>query len=233
MQSQTAIISGGRGDIGRAIEKELSSRGTHVEVGDIFPPDTEQANYCQVDITDPEAVRTWVHDVHPNIVIANAGIVIREPLQTLSAEDWNRQLAVNLNGAFYLANEAARLLVQEKREGRIVFLGSWVADRVNSNIPAYCVSKAAVRMLMKSMAAAYAKNGILVNEIAAGYVDAGLTGQHLQETPGRRQELEARIPVGSLISAEEVAKQVAVLCDPENRQLTGSTLLLDGGVSLT
>ena len=82
------------------------------------------------------------------------------------------------------------------------------------------------------MALDLAPNNILVNEVAPGYVDAGLSGQIFKQEPKIREQAEQRIPTGKLISADEVAIQVLHLCDPANRHMTGSTLLMDGGLSL-
>ena len=73
---------------------------------------------------------------------------------------------------------------------------------------------------------------ILVNEVAPGYVDAGLTGKMFNANPATRPAAQARVPINALTSAEEVARNVAFLCDPGNRQMTGTTLLMDGGLSL-
>jgi glucose 1-dehydrogenase len=146
----------------------------------------------------------------------------------LEPQDWRRDLAVNLDGALYVAMYAARALVAVRRTGRIVFVGSWAATQVHPAIPAYCVSKAAVRMLMRCMATEYAPYGILVNEVAPGYVNSGLGAVGVEE----EQILSRQIPVGKLASAQDVALQVAWLCDPGNEHVTGTTVLMDGGLSL-
>ena len=82
------------------------------------------------------------------------------------------------------------------------------------------------------MALALAPHDILVNEIAPGYVDAGLSGRYMEANPEMVRTLTDRVPAKRLMSAEEVAKQIVFLCHPDNRQMTGSTLLMDGGLSL-
>ena len=82
------------------------------------------------------------------------------------------------------------------------------------------------------MALEYAPHGILVNEVAPGIVDAGLSGRIFDEYPERKKIAIAKVPTGELIQADEVALHIAHLCDPRNRSMTGSTLLCDGGVSL-
>ena len=86
--------------------------------------------------------------------------------------------------------------------GWVVFIGSWAAHAVHTNIPAYCVSKAGIRMLCKCMALELAPHQILVNEIAPGFVDAGLTGRNFEKNPGTREKAEQRVPIHKLISAK-------------------------------
>ena len=249
LRGQVALISGGLGDIGRAIAVELARRGADVAVGDLLEAVAAEpllkeitglnrrGRYDRVDVTDPDAVTAWVASVEAELglatlVIPNAAIVQLVSFGELTADQWQRELAVNLNGAFYLAHAATARMVHHKKSGRVVFLGSWAAHSVHTHIPAYCVSKAGLRMLCQCMAAELAAHDILVNEVAPGWVDAGLTGQLFDKEPARRKSAVDVIPVGRLIEADEVAAQVAHLCEPTNRHMTGSTLLMDGGLSL-
>src|SRR5207248_5748400 len=117
-----------------------------------------------------------------------------KPICSITPEEWDRELRVNLNGAFYLARECARRLVELGRPGRIVFVGSWAAHAVHTDLPAYCVAKAGLRMLSKCMALELAPKGILVNEVAPGFVDAGLSGRIFVEKPERREASLRLVP---------------------------------------
>lgn len=131
-----------------------------------------------------------------------------------------------------MAQTAALRMIGKGLPGHIVFVGSWVAERPMPRIVSYSVSKAGIRMLMKCMALELAPYGILVNEVAAGYVDAGLTGQTFQADPARRERLMQQTPVHKIIQPEEIAWLVAQLCDPRNQNTTGTALLVDGGLSM-
>ncbi len=246
---QTAIISGGLGDIGSAIALEFAKQGADVAVGDVLAEkhsyklsaEIEQLgrhfHYMQVDVSDSDAVENWVDRVDkaltiPSLIIPNAAIVTLSDIRHITPSEWSRELRINLDGAFFLAQSAAKRLIEREHPGRIVFVGSWAAHAPHSHIPAYCTSKAGLRMLCKCMALELARYNILVNEIAPGYVDAGLTGKIFDENPGSRETSQKRVPVNSLITAAEVAQQAAHLCQPDNRHMTGSTLLMDGGLSL-
>jgi NAD(P)-dependent dehydrogenase (short-subunit alcohol dehydrogenase family) len=248
---QVAIVTGGLGDIGRAIALELARHGADVAVSDIRAPgDAEsflrtvreigvRCEYHSVDVRDADAVSGWVETVErelgatPQLVIVNAATVTPANLRKITPQQWAAELRVNLDGAFYTAHAAALRLVAAKKPGRIVFLGSVAAHIPNVNIPAYCAAKAAIRHLCKVMALEFAGDGILVNEVAPGNVDAGLSAKIWDQTPGSRERAAQTAPLRLLITPQEVARQVVWLCDPENRQMTGSTIVMDGGLSLT
>jgi glucose 1-dehydrogenase len=249
LKNQIALISGGLGDIGRAIAHELASCGADIAIGDIkeeheaapFVASLQtlgrKVEYTKVDVSDPKSVDDWISTTAdvlgvPTLVIPNAAVVKISNIRQISVEDWNQQLSVNLNGCFYMSWAAANKLVEMNMKGRIIYIGSWAANRVHKDIPAYCVGKAGLRMLCQCMAAEYARNGIMVNEIALGIINAGLSGEILKDKPELKESIRSRIPVHEFIEPVEVAKQVLVLCDPNNNHMTGSTLLMDGGLSL-
>lgn len=246
---RTAVISGGLGDIGRAIARALAERGASVSLGDLQPESeaTEflqslqmcgvNAIYYTVDASKAEQVRNWIDDCEkrigaPDIIIANAATVTLATLQELTMEQWDAELRVNLNGPFYLGKIAAGKLIAGKRQGHMVVIGSWAAHVVHAHIPAYSVSKAGLRMLAQCLALELAPHGILVNEIAPGYVDAGLSAKIWATNPELREQAASKVPVRQLISPDEVAAEVVHLCRRENRHITGTTLLMDGGLSL-
>lgn len=113
-----------------------------------------------------------------------------------------------------------------------MFLGSWAAHAVHENLPAYSVSKAAVRMLCQTMALEYAAQGIRVNEIAPGYVNAGLSKVVWSKDPRLQTEAAAVVPLGTILESEEIADQVLWMCSSACRQMTGASIVLDGGLSL-
>jgi NAD(P)-dependent dehydrogenase (short-subunit alcohol dehydrogenase family) len=248
-KNETAIISGGLGDIGRAIALEFAKHGANIALCDMHTPMyaqdflTElkqykvQSEYCQVDVADAVAIKNWVTKVEnevgiPSIIVANAATVTFAGINEITSEQWFRELRVNLDGAFHLTQSATARLIFHGHPGRVVFIGSWAAHSVHTRIPAYCVSKAGLRMLCKCMALELAPHNILVNEIAPGYVDAGLSGRSFEKDPEMKKAALQQVPIKKLISAIEVAHQVVLLCHPLNQQMTGSTVLMDGGLSL-
>jgi glucose 1-dehydrogenase len=250
LSGQVAIISGGLGDIGRAIALELARRGAAIALGDLheqasgpaeFLTALHHANvpvrYDHVDVADAQAVGEWFATVEadlgvPTLIVPNAARVTLADCRAIEPEQWSAELRVNLDGAFYVAQAGAKRLLAASKPGRIVFVGSWAAHAPHVHIPAYCAAKAGLRMLCRCLALELAPYHILVNEVAPGQVDAGLSAQVFAAEPERRRIAESGVPVGRLITASEVAAQVAYLCEPTNSQMTGSTLLMDGGLSL-
>ena len=246
---QTAIISGGLGDIGSATAMAFARLGASIALGDLKPhreagdllASIEKlgvtGHYQQVDVAEAEAVQRWVDEVENtigviSIVIANAAIATRADIHTVTTEQWSRELRVNLDGAFFLSQSTTKRLRALNLPGRVVFVGSWAAHAAHKHLPAYSVSKAGLRMLCKCMALELAPHDILVNEIAPGYVHAGLSSQIWKQHPELAEQARKRVPIKKLITAEEVAEQIVHLCHPKNQHMSGSTLLMDGGLSL-
>jgi NAD(P)-dependent dehydrogenase (short-subunit alcohol dehydrogenase family) len=239
---QVALISGGAGDIGLALADAFAAQGARVALGDVVSPARARArvgphHYTQVDVADPAAIASWLRRVEralgvPTLIVPNAAIVMPGGALETSTDVWRRTVDVNLSGAFFLAQAAARRLVAARRRGHVIFVGSWAAHAPHPGITAYSVAKAGLRMAMQCLALELAPHGILVNEVAPGRVDAGLSRRLFDENPGFRERARAGVPVGALLEPADVARAVVALCRPDNRQMTGSVVLLDGGLSL-
>jgi glucose 1-dehydrogenase len=242
---RVAVVSGGAGDIGRAICSALAAQGTAVALSDSRPPHDEQALVAELgavrfdllDVRDRNAVDEWLDDVArdlgtPTIVVPCAALAREADLYALDAPIWDDELAVTLTGSFHVAHAAALRMLAAAERGRIVLIGSWVAHAPHPQITAYCVAKAGLRMLARCLAVQLAPHGILVNEVAPGYVDAGVSAAFWDAHPGSRELAVARVPIGRLMGAAEVARLVAFLCGPDAGHMAGSVLLADGGLSL-
>lgn len=247
------IISGGLGDIGSAIAILFGRQGFRVALSDLveeqkarIPLENLRSRGCKelfyqkVDVASENAVINWLEAVEkkwgmPQIIVPNAGIVVTGAITSddLPTEQIRHQIEVNFWGSFYLSVLAAKKLKISKLPGRIIFIGSWAAERANARISSYCISKAALRMLCKTMALELAENNILVNEIAPGIVAGGLSKKNQDKDPKLLKTHLNSIPTQKLVSLDEIAKQVLQLADFENFSMTGTTILMDGGLSLT
>jgi glucose 1-dehydrogenase len=246
---KVVLISGGLGDIALATALRFGKEGALIALADLLP-ETDAAtkleqlkqesivfSYQQLDIRDDAAVSGWIDKVGKDwnridVSVINAATVTQRSILDITMAEWKAEMDVNLNGAFCLAQQAASYFVSRQIKGNIVFLGSWAAHAVHPNIPAYSVSKAALRMLCKCMALELADKQIRVNEIAPGYVNAGLSKKIWNQNPSLANEARLRVPTGQLIEAGEVADQIFWICNEANRHITGSCLLMDGGLSL-
>jgi glucose 1-dehydrogenase len=246
MKGRVAMISGGGGDIGRAIALEFARQGADLSLMDLKEQEQVQpfldelagygvrVLYRRTDISDPADVREWVSETEEKLgvataIVSNVGIVTRRSVLEMAPEEWRHEFDVNLHGSFYFAQAAAQRMIHHGLPGSIVFMGSWAAHRPNRSIPAYCVSKAGLRMLCQVLAIELAPHGIVVNEISPGIVNAGLSKANVQATTN----LNEKIPLGIWIEPEEIAWQAANLCDPRNRNMTGHVTVIDGGLSMT
>ena len=251
---RVALLTGGIGDIGHAITRELLRRGAIVALSDLHPDDhplvrshaqalsrefpRHTFSYSRVDVTDRSAVRQWVRHITthfgtPTIVVPNAGIDGRAAMTEISDQRWRAILSVNLDGAMNLATEGAAVMLEAQALGHIVFLGSVAAHLPSAVIPAYCVSKAGLRMLAKCMALELGPRGIRVNEVAPGNVEGGMSGRIFEAQPELIEQTIQATPLRALVGLDDVAMAVADLCDPSfTRAITGTTVIVDGGLSL-
>jgi len=237
-------LTGAAGDIGHAIACELVSRGATVAMIDMQSSGEAsdrieavaalgECSYHQADVADRAAIDAVLASVESlDVAIGNAGIVDAAPFLDVSHAQWKAHLDVNLTGCFNVGQAAARLMVERGTRGKIVFTGSWVGEIPWPEISAYCVSKAGVRMLARSMARELAGHGIRVNVVAPGIVMAGMARRQYETDPGYARRASLVIPLGEFGTVEQVAKATAFLCSPDGDYATGSVLLVDGGASL-
>lgn len=237
-------VTGAAGDLGHAMALELTRRGAHVTMIDRVTEDEARrridavarvgsCSYRQTDVTDRSAVDEALAAVDPlDVAIGNAGIVESAPFLEVTQEQWRAHLDINLSGCFNVGQAAARLMVSRERRGLVIFTGSWVGKIPWPEISAYCVSKAGLQMLARSMARELAVHRIRVNVLAPGIVFAGMARRQYEIDPSYARRASVVVPLGELGTAEQVAQATAFMCSPEADYMTGSVLLVDGGASL-
>jgi len=163
----------------------------------------------------------------PDILINNAGIILRKPMLEFSIEEWNRLIKTNLTGPFLCARAFAPGMVA-KKFGRIVNVTSTFSHVGYLGRSAYCASKAGLLGLTKALALELAPHGVTVNGVSPGPIATEMnTGQMLDSV--KNAEFLARIPVGRWGRPEEIGAVTAFLCSDAAGFITGTDILVDGG----
>lgn len=241
-----ALVTGGAGDIGRAICRELVDAGWSVVVADIVSEDEAKealsraldvpatdVDYYQLDQTNEiDTVNFFDTAGVFDLAVLAAGTVEAQRFLDIDVAAWRRQIEVNLTGSFIMAQAVAKSLASNELPGQVIFISSWVAERPWPEITAYTASKAGLNQLMKQMALELAPLKIRANAVSPGIVLAGLAKGQLENEPEYARRVETAIPLGELQTAEQIAETVAFLASPAARTMTGTVLLVDGGCSL-
>jgi NAD(P)-dependent dehydrogenase (short-subunit alcohol dehydrogenase family) len=241
IDGQLVLVTGAAGDLGRAVCLELTALGATVVASDRRRPDGwasggESLSFIVCDVTDRRQVDELVGQVRERYgridgLVAAAGIVHRQAVLEVDPATWDEVLGVNLTGAFHVAQAAAQVMVPAGR-GRIVLIGSWIGRYPSRGLVSYCVSKAGLDMLCRCLAAELAEHGVRVNLVAPGVIDAGVSAEIFRQVPERRAEMESMVPLGRLGEPADVAACVAFLLSDASGYVTGSSIVVDGGIRL-
>ena len=240
------VVTGGAGDIGRAICQVLSEDGYTVTMadvvdsavgsriaGEVSAASGGQVTFARVDQTNQKQVRELFAGLPQlELVVVAAGTVTAQPFLEIDLSAWERQIAINLTGSFIVAQEAAKTMVAHSTPGQVVFISSWVAARPWPEITAYTSSKAGLDQLMRQMALELAPHRVRANAVAPGIVLAGLAKGQLENEPEYARRVATAIPLGELQTAQDIASSVRFLASPGASTMTGSVLLVDSGCSL-
>jgi len=251
LEDKVVVITGGCGDIGGATTQKLASLGARVIIFDLLEEEVAKTRieeigavaYHRVDQGDhsqiQEEINRVVQDFHKiDILIGNAAMGPPGDLLDRTAEEWISSLGVNLVGCIMAAQTAVtQMLRQEPDEegirGKLLFTSSWVGQHPRPGAIDYCVSKAGLDHLVRLIAQQYAAQGIRVNAVAPGILDAGLTRKAFQQQPALRKKFSTWIPVGEFGTSEHIGDAFTFLCSRESNYMTGQILCVDGGCSLT
>jgi 2-dehydro-3-deoxy-D-gluconate 5-dehydrogenase len=170
--------------------------------------------------------RAWQGRI--DVLVNNAGIVRRAEAISVTEQDWDVVINVNLRSAFLLAQAVARCFIEQGTGGKIINIASLLSFQGGIRVPAYTASKSALMGLTKALANEWAPHSINVNAIAPGYIATELTSQ-LQKDEQRFAEITARIPAGRWGRPDEVAGAVVFLASSASDYVHGHTLAVDGG----
>ena len=247
LAGKTALVTGGRGGIGRAICARFAREGARVFAADLtaagsLSEDPSTEDFIQLDVTSEDSVRAAFDHVAAtadgrlDILVNAAGIEIEKTIEETSLEEWNRIFAVNVTGTFLVSKYALPLLRQSQASGgaSVINFGSYDGFIADPGLAAYCATKGAVHALTRAMACDHGPEGIRVNAVCPGYVDTPMLGQFFGDGDGGaavRAQAEAVHPLRTIGTPTDMANLVHWLASDEARYATGQLWVLDGGLS--
>jgi glucose 1-dehydrogenase len=248
LSGRRALVTGAATGIGRATAKRLAQEGATVVVNHIpgDPADEAvgeiraaggQAIAIEADVSRENQVAGMFEqasrelDGPVDLLVNNAGVEAPFDLQDMPLEEWNRVLSINLTGPFLCSREMVRPLIAEGLPGTIVNVSS-----VHEVIPwpkfsHYCASKGGLKLFSQTIARELAPHGIRVALVAPGAILTPIN-KELIASEEKRREVEEEIPWGRLGQPEEIAAAIAWLAGPDAEYVVGSTLFVDGGMTL-
>ena len=246
LEGKIGIVTGAASGIGAACARVMSREGARLVLTDLDDAAGQRLAeatggvYLHHDVTDeagwPDVVAAAEeHFRGLHLLVANAGIGIMGPAIDMTLADWRRQMAVNVDGVFLSVKHCIPLM-RRSGGGSIVMISSVAGLRGSAGLAGYSASKGAVRLFAKSMAleCAQARDGIRVNSVHPGVIDTPIwtklpPGANAPLDPNRIAE--AAVPIGKAGQAEDIANGVLFLCSDASGHITGSELVIDGGMT--
>jgi len=244
LKGKVALVTGCNKGIGRAMTLGLAEAGADIIGVSASLALTDSAiekevkalgvgfSAFQADLTDRASLYAFIgrvkekHD-RVDILINNAGMILRQPAAQHSDEFWDKVLSINLDAAFILAREFGKEMLV-RRSGKIIFTASLLTFQGGVNVPGYAASKGAVGSLVKALANEWASQGVNVNGIAPGYIATDNT-EALRNDPVRSKSILDRIPAGRWGEGDDFKGPVVFLASAAADYVHGTILTVDGG----
>ena len=244
LDNKLALVTGCSRGIGMAIAIELANAGADIiGVSNSMPKQGSEVEKAvesagrkfypyAVDFSNRTALHAFIEKVkldHPriDILINNAGSIMRAPAAEHSDEYWDTIMEINLNAQFVLTREIGKRMVADK-SGKIVFTCSLLSFQGGINVPGYAARKGAITSLLKAFANEWAAHGVNVNGVAPGYIETDNT-EALRADPERSKSILARIPAGRWGKSADLSGAYVFLCSSAADYINGSIITVDGG----
>jgi 2-dehydro-3-deoxy-D-gluconate 5-dehydrogenase len=243
LTGKTALVTGCDTGLGQAMAIALAEAGADIvgasNVETVKGGDTEKAvtalgrNYAAyvVDISSREGLYTFINEVKANhtidILINNAGMILRKPVAEHPDDWWDKVISVNLDAQFILTREFGKDMIT-RGSGKVVFTCSLLSFQGGINVPGYTASKSAVAGLVKAFANEWGSKGVNINGIAPGYIATNNTTA-LREDPERSKAILDRIPAARWGEPKDFKGPVVFLCSEAASYMNGHVMVVDGG----
>lgn len=244
VDNKLALVTGSSRGIGMAIAVALANSGADIigVSGNMPEKDSEVEKAVlaagrkfypyQADFGNRDSLYAFLNKVvkdHPriDILINNAGHIMRKPAAEHPDEYWDTIININLDAQFIITREIGKQMLQHQY-GKIVFTASLLSFQGGINVPGYAASKGAIASLLKAFANEWAQHGITVNGVAPGYIATDNTAQ-LRADAGRNAAILARIPANRWGLPEDLAGAFVFLSSPASDYVNGTILTVDGG----
>lgn len=247
LKDRIALVTGAGRGIGFSIARGFAQAGARVIINDInaataeaaaqqLREDGHQAEACPFDVTDYKAGEIAIDALvarhkRLDILMNNAGILIRKPVETHDMQDWERVISVNLNSLYALARVAARHMKQQGY-GRIINTASLMGISSRPGVVSYVAAKHGVVGLTRALAAELGAYGITVNAIGPGYIETEINKATLADGKFHKLVVD-RTPLGRWASPDELAAPSVFLASSAAGFVSGHILMVDGGMSAT
>ncbi|MGO4354665.1 SDR family oxidoreductase [Rhizobium sp. RAF36] len=245
LTGKRALITGSSQGIGYALALGLAEHGASVvingrnaskasEAAEVIRGKGHHALSAAFDVTDAQAARSGIayieEEIGPiDILINNAGMQFRTPLEDFPVEKWDEIFKTNVSSVFYVSQPVAKAMIARGR-GKIINIASVQAELARPSIAPYTATKGAVKNLTRGMATDWAKHGLQVNAIAPGYFKTPLN-QALVDDPKFSSWLEGRTPAGRWGNVEELVGAAVFLSSEASSFVNGHMLMVDGGIT--
>ena len=242
-EGRVALVTGAGRGIGKAIALAFAAEKAHVVINDICPRDElenvahdisslkVQSIAVQADVSQSDQVEEMIDRVEKtfqrlDILVNNAGIIRRGTIDTVTEEDWDQVISINLKGTFNCC-KAAVAIMKRQRVGKVINVSS-IAGKMGdiTSAPGYGPSKAAIDSLTKTLARQLAQYGINVNAVAPHAIETEMSAQWSEE---KRKSIIEAIPLKRLGTPEDVAQAVLFLASDKANFITGEILDVNGG----
>ena len=245
LNGKALLVTGGSAGIGRAAAIEAARQGADVAINYIGDDGLAQSCVAEIealgrrgfalngDVADPATAKAFVDAAAQalgkvDILVSNAGICPFHAFLDMPVDTFERTMRVNLHGAYWMVQAAAKAMVAQGNGGAIIAVSSISALVGGEYQTHYTPTKAGVHSLMQSAAIALGRHGIRCNSVLPGTILTDINRQDLAD-PDKRERMAARIPLGRLGEPEDLAGPIVFLASDMARYVTGAALLVDGG----